>query len=412
MKLRKKYVGLLIFILVVLVEVNSALGQPGAKVYKEYPMGILQAVTGPAAYAGELNVKIMNVAADEINARGGIDGAPIKLYLEDHQVRPSVAVGGFRKLIDANQIRVCNIGYTAVILACAPVADAKEVILFNTGGAGPTLLGAAKYLFNLMPNMREDISLSAYYMATIKGVKRIGYIYVNDDMGVGGLKLLKDKIVPGLKLTLVATEAFDPAVNDFRSLITKAKNWDVDAICLVAHSSMWQFFRQCGEMGFKKQFFSSGSALGYPELVTQVGRQVSGTIFATQPTMDPARFPIAMRARDSYAAKYGMAEADLINTSRLNCYDSVYLYKTLIERSKTKGGDYLKGSRLREELANIGTFDTGTGPTSFDLKTGACIRDMMICTVGEISPGKYRAGIPIKEYQYKEVKEILENIGF
>lgn len=407
MSLREKYVGLLIIFVVAFAGVSSALAQPATKVYTEYPMGILQPLTGPGAYAGELSVNIMKLAAEEINAHGGIDGVPIKIYVEDHQVKPSVAVSGFRKLIDANHIQLCSIGYTAITLACAPVADAKEILLINMGGAGPTLLGAGKYLFHLITNMREELALSTYYVAKEKGVKRIGYIYVNDDMGVGGLDLLKNKIAPAFKLTLVASEAFDPAASDFRSLITKAKNWSVDAICIVAHSSMWQFFKQWGEMGLKKQFFASGSALGYPELVTKVGPQVSGTIFGTQ-QMETTKFPIAARAKASFAAKYGAAEAEKLTATRYNCYDTVYLYKTLIERSKAKGGDYFSGKRLRDELLKLETFETGTGPTSFDLKTGACIKDMMVCTIGEVSPGKYKAGIPIKEYGQKEVANIVE----
>jgi branched-chain amino acid transport system substrate-binding protein len=394
-------------LLAILVLVQPAFAQQPLKTPSEYKIGALLPLTGPAAHSGEISVHMIKIACDEINNKGGIDGVKITPIFEDHEIRPGTAVAALRKLIDVDKIPISMIGYTTITLACSPIAEKREVLLINHGATAPVLVGAGKYTFHTVINAVQEITLPLVYLVETKGIKRIGSIYVNDDMGSSQNKFLKNTLVPKLGLQFVGEEAYSPGDKDFRTQIIKAKRWKVDAIFLGQHAQVWQFLKQAGELGLKSQWFSISAFSTTPQVLSVSGEMSVGTIYASQDWY-AARYPVVKQVAANLRKAYGEEEAHALNAGKLNSYEFPYIVKELIERAKKKGGDFYTGARLREVLVADPTMRNPNIISSldFDVKTGICMRPMVINTVAKV--GDKYSFTEVKPYSWNEVGQLMK----
>src|SRR3974377_497497 len=101
-------------------------------------IGFGMALTGPLAANGKMSLVAMQVWEDDINAKGGLLGRPVKLVYYDDQSNPSQVPGIYAKLVDVDKVDLIVSGYASTQIAAAmPVAIQKKklfVSLFGTGG--------------------------------------------------------------------------------------------------------------------------------------------------------------------------------------------------------------------------------------------------------------------------------------
>src|SRR6516164_1031308 len=69
-----------------------------------YPIGVSLGLTGVQGAAGQRQIKAVELAAEMINAKGGVHGHPLKLIVEDDQTKPEISVTKANKLIDQDQV--------------------------------------------------------------------------------------------------------------------------------------------------------------------------------------------------------------------------------------------------------------------------------------------------------------------
>src|SRR3954469_9194031 len=84
----------------------SALPKPAIAAKEPIPIGYLPALTGPSSSTGVGINRGIQLAVQEINAAGGIDGRPIELIVRDTQSEPTKAVNGAAELIHAHKVSV------------------------------------------------------------------------------------------------------------------------------------------------------------------------------------------------------------------------------------------------------------------------------------------------------------------
>jgi len=202
---------------------------------KEYVIGGMQALSGPG-YAAIVDflLKASKLAVNEINEAGGINGIPMKIIWEDHKARGPDAVSALNKLVDINKVPVATIGYTAPVMATAPIAEERETLLINHGAYGPAIVGCGKYTFHLTANELVLIRAMLDYAKNNMGVKTLGLIYVNDDMGISVRDFIRN-YCPKIGITYKGDEAFDLAATDYSAQIAKARGWNADAVYLSIH---------------------------------------------------------------------------------------------------------------------------------------------------------------------------------
>jgi branched-chain amino acid transport system substrate-binding protein len=116
-------------------------------------IGVLIPLTGSTSQFGASMGKAAQLAAEEVNAAGGVKGRKIEILIEDDQSNPEAAVRAARKLIDVDKvIAICGTYASAVTSAVAPLCWEAKVSLFTASGADSiTALPHQGYIFRTQP---------------------------------------------------------------------------------------------------------------------------------------------------------------------------------------------------------------------------------------------------------------------
>ena len=96
-----------------------------------FVVGVMESLTGPADIAGNVAVLAKQMAVDEINAAGGVNGKRLELIVEDSKCLPQDGIIAYNKLTDEYGVKII-LGPTCsgVMLGAAPLAESDGVILF------------------------------------------------------------------------------------------------------------------------------------------------------------------------------------------------------------------------------------------------------------------------------------------
>ena len=120
--------------------------------------GILP-LTGPGALIGTAEMRGVQFAVDQANAKGGVHGNQIEVLFEDNQAKPDQSILSFNKLTDLQHVSVIFTGYSGPTLAMAPLATRKKVLLVNAGAQADGLAKASPYLINTLPTIGGEIEV-------------------------------------------------------------------------------------------------------------------------------------------------------------------------------------------------------------------------------------------------------------
>ena len=105
-----------------------------------YRIGVMESLTGAGETYGTVANQSKQMAADEINAAGGIDGRRLELVVEDSQCNAQSAITAYQKLTDVEGVRIIlGTSCSGAMLGVAPLAEADGVILFSGLASNPDI---------------------------------------------------------------------------------------------------------------------------------------------------------------------------------------------------------------------------------------------------------------------------------
>ncbi len=192
----------------------------------EIVIAVAAPFTGDSSEFGVQIEKGVHVAADEINAAGGIGGRKIRLELGDDQGNPAEALNVATKLA-ANPEIIAIVGHfnSSCSLAAKEAYAQAKIVMFSPGSTNVTVTQNTDYVFrNIFTDDFQGQSL-ATYAAKMLGVKRVAILFDNDDYGTGLKESFKKKAAE-LGLVIEGETPYSRDQNDFRSQLTtiKARN--------------------------------------------------------------------------------------------------------------------------------------------------------------------------------------------
>ncbi len=148
-------------------------------------IGVIANLTGSDVPSSVDMVRGVQLATEQINTGGGINGKQIKLIVEDSEYRPQAGIEAATKLFDVNQVPAAIVfGGSSVTLPIAEMAAPKGRIILNTSASSSKLGNFAGTLFSTLP--LDDIvgkELGAY--AAKMGAKTAAFIVPNNTFGTG-----------------------------------------------------------------------------------------------------------------------------------------------------------------------------------------------------------------------------------
>jgi branched-chain amino acid transport system substrate-binding protein len=144
-----------------------------AETKKPIKIGVIADKTGGLAAYGYSHEKVLRTAAKLTNEKGGIDGRPVELYVEDTESKPSVGALKFRKLVETDGVDfVIDSNMSGVAVACAPIAKELKTPYFPSASA--TEISGEKgnrYVFQLCTSIREEAKGTAKWAVQTLGKK-------------------------------------------------------------------------------------------------------------------------------------------------------------------------------------------------------------------------------------------------
>lgn len=195
--------------------------------------GLLQPFTGEVAWVGESSENAVEIAVDEINEAGGINGSEVEIVAEDTEAGQQTATSAIRKLINSDGASVI-LGPTSFTLpAVMSIAQDNEVpIISPTAGTSELDDVGGEYIFRTA----SSDSLGGRAMARIAELndyEEIAVMYVDDQGG----RSFGQTVIEGFEAlggTVTSEVALTPGKSSYRSELTKAFEDDPEFVSLTA----------------------------------------------------------------------------------------------------------------------------------------------------------------------------------
>ena len=311
-------------------------------------VGATVPITGPLAGSGLQYYDSLQLAQDDINKAGGINGRNLKIVFEDTQASNSVAVNAFIKLTQqVDPVFVFLSSYTIQNLAVEQAVAKAEVPVAYAGGG----LGIADkknpWMFRIRPadNLASE-AIAAGLSGPMKA-KNVGILHVQDDYGNGSANALEAALAK-LGVKVVARESYSARDNDFSAQLLSLKNKGAEA--MVAYSyirdgALVLTQRRSLDLGIPMIGNASFVVPSLLDLVTPA--DVEGIYGITDAVLGPQRSPRSAAYAEEFLNRFKM-KADPYGS----CYYDVAMM--LADGLRKVGPDKKK---LRDYFAAIKAYD-------------------------------------------------------
>ncbi len=328
-------------------------------------IGVVTPLTGDASNFGEWTQEGLELAKDEINAKGGVNGKQIELIYEDGKCMPKEALNAIQKLITVDKVSVV-IGEicSSATLTMASVAEEAQIILMSTASSSPKITDAGDYVFRNWPSDIFEAGAMAEF-ANKKGYKTAAIIYVNNDYGLG----LRDIFNENFDGNIVAIESYEQESADFRTQLTKIKSANPDSIFIGGYTNeIARIVTQIKEIGLDAQTLSVSTAES-EEALGIAGDALEGLYYSSF-AIDEARGE-AKGYQERFQAKYGKQSEIFAATA----YDALKIIAQAMENG-------IDSETIKNALYSTKNFPGVSGITTFD-ENGDVAKPPIIKTVKE-----------------------------
>nr|WP_245529495.1 branched-chain amino acid ABC transporter substrate-binding protein [Desulfobulbus propionicus] len=268
-------------------------------------IGVAGAHSGDLASYGLPTLKAAQLVVKEINAKGGINGAPVELLIEDDMCKPEIATNTATKLISNGAKAVIGHICSGPTKAALPIYRAAKVPVISPSATTPGLTQSGEY-----PNFYRTIasddaqarSQVDFALGTLK-VKKIAVIHDKGDYGKGLAEYAKTFIEQsGGKGEVVLFEGVTPGAVDYSAVVQKIKRSGAEAVIFGGYHP--EASKVVGQMRQKRMTipFVSDDGVKDDTFIKVAGKDAEG-VYATGPA-DVSQNPITKE----YRAKFKQAE--------------------------------------------------------------------------------------------------------
>jgi branched-chain amino acid transport system substrate-binding protein len=253
---------------------------------KPLTIGFGMALTGGLAPNGKAALLAMQIAEEDINARGGILGRPVKLIYYDDQSNPSTVPGLYTKLLDVDKVDIVVSGYATNMVAPAmPIVMQKDRTFFSLLGLAVNSEFHYPRYFSITPTggprPKESFAEGFLEVAMEQNPKPQTLALVGADAefprnAMEGVRNICKK--NGLKL--VYDKTYPPTTADYTPIVraVAATNPDVFFACSYPPDSVG-IIRASSEIGFKPKLYGGGMVgLQATAIKTQLGPLLNGIV--------------------------------------------------------------------------------------------------------------------------------------
>jgi len=353
------FIGLVVVVMALLAGYSPVMGAPA----KEIIIGNLQDLSGPTSVWGNAVTRGADLAAEKINAQGGINGAKIKMISLDTKGDVQEAIKAFNRLVDQDKaVAVIGPPISNIGIGLAPIADAKKVAFVGSFADPRATVGedgkVHPSMFLIQPTTVQYGEIMASYTVEKLGLKKIAILYDQSNAYAVSLVAPFKAYAESVGAKIVDEEVYGKTDRDYRTQLSKIKSSGAD--CVFAPNYIQGLVitaKQAKQLGLTMPFVGAlDYAAPFASLVNDP--DAANNIYFANNYSDSE--PQLTAVRNAYKAKYN---EDPINKVYLG-YD-----KMLVVVEGIKKGGAATPDKIIEGLNKVSGLQGTTGVITISPKT-------------------------------------------
>jgi branched-chain amino acid transport system substrate-binding protein len=346
-------------------------------------LGEFGSLTGGTATFGKSTQKGIEMALEEVNKAGGIQGKPVRIVVEDDQSKPEEAATAVKKLVNQDRVLVV-LGEVASSrsLAGAPICQEAKVPMITPASTNPKVTQVGDFIFRVcfIDPFQGEV-MAKFARNTLKTSKAAILKDIKNDYSVGLAQFFTETF-KNLGGTVIAEESYSEGDIEFRAQLTSLKAKKPDVIFIPGYyTEVGLIARQARDLGITIPLIG-GDGWDSPRLIEIGGKALENTYYSNHYTQDDPR-PEVQKFLADFKAKYN----EIPDAMAPLGYDAARIAFDAIKRSGILDEKNIKDSyrqnpqakslmdaintpgnreRIRDALAQTGDFPGVTGLITID----------------------------------------------
>ena len=333
-----------------------------AKADENIKIGFGMALTGPLAANGKMSLVAMQIWENDINAKGGLLGRPVKLVYYDDQSSPAQVPSIYAKLLDIDKVDLIVSGYASTQIAAAmPVAIQRKKLFISLFGTGINESFNYPKYFSMIPNgptPKPAFTRGFFKVAEVQTPKpqTIALAYADAEFGQNACEGARENAKTS-SFKIVYDKSYPPTTTDFTPTVRaiQVTNPDLLVVCSYPIDTVGMI-RAMKEVNFKPKMWG-GAMVGLQATVfkQQLGPLLNGIVnYETWLPVKSMEFPGSTELLKKYQER-----AKAAGTDPLGYYMPVWAYAYLqvlgdaIAASKSLNDDVLADYIRKTTFATV-----------------------------------------------------------
>ena len=309
-----------------------------------FRIGVMESLTGPGETYGTVANQAKQMAVDEINAAGGVNGHMLELVVEDSKCNAQDAITAYNKLTDVDGVKIIlGTSCSGAMLGAAPLAEKEGVVMFSGLATNPDIAEAGDYIFRTAMSDAQ-LGIDTGNLLWADGVRKLATLNEATDYAEG---VRRESVAQFEKRggEVVAEERYSSDVTDFRSQLTKLFGANPDALHVAAQAEFagGTIVKQARELGFDGPIYSDVVVAGATAL--EIAGDAATGVIAVIADLDPVNNK-AQEVLKNFKAKYDYVTLRWYIGS---AYDDVYITAECLKKT----GDDQDADGFRDCLYDI-----------------------------------------------------------
>lgn len=320
--------------------------------------GVSAAITGQYAQYGEQFKKAFDLAVEQVNASGGINGHQVALKYEDSQSDPKQSVAVAQKFVGDPSVSLVFGDYSsAASIPASPLYASGKLLQYGFNNSNPAFTSkGTQYQWSTSITTNATYEWEADYIKSL-GVKSVGVTYLNTaDWGIPAFNAFKAEAAK-VGLTITDAEAVLDTSDDYRPSLTKAVAGNPEAFVHVGYGpDAAKLVTQLRNIGYKGTFYGGQDEKSFDGTPDAEGSIVGAQFLETSST------PAVVDFVKAFKAKYPSEQH--VTSFEAGAYDALNVAVAAAKAGGTSRDGVLKGFQQVKEVPSVVygtiTFDTTT----------------------------------------------------
>ena len=320
-------------------------------------IGHYGSMTGSTAHFGQDTDKAARLAADQLNAAGGVVGRKLKIVTLDTRGDGAEAANAVTRLIDVEKsIAILGEVASSLSLQGGPIAQRRKIPMVSPSSTNPKVTQIGDYVFRVCYiDPFQGKVMAVFARQTLKLDKVAILKDVKNDYSIGLADAFQKAFVAAGG-TIAVEQSYSQGDTDFSAQLTAIKSSGAQAIWVPGYyAEVGAIARTAVRLGLKVPLMG-GDGWDAPELFTIGGEALNGSYFSNHFAPDQAS-PMAQKFVADFKAKYGQEPTGLGALG----YDGVMVIADAIKRAGK-----VEPAAIRDALATTKELETVTGKITMD----------------------------------------------